>query len=88
MENVFNEVVIAIKTYLPSFIGALAILVAGWVIAMIVAGLVRGLLKKIDLNNRVESWTGFEGVAAKGDWENGIAKTIYYIIMLTSWELF
>ena len=46
METVFNEVVEAIKTYLPSFIGALAILVAGWVIAMIVAGLVRGLLKK------------------------------------------
>ncbi|NJR52296.1 MAG: mechanosensitive ion channel [Leptolyngbyaceae cyanobacterium CSU_1_3] len=37
-------------------LGALAILLIGWLVAVIVAGVVRSLLKKTDLDNRLAGW--------------------------------
>jgi Conserved TM helix len=38
--------------------GAIAILLIGWLVASIVAGVVRGLLKQTDFDNKVAGWVG------------------------------
>jgi hypothetical protein len=82
MENMLKEIFGSIGTYLPSLIGAVAILIIGWILAMIIAGAVRGVLRRVGFNRRMSHWTGAEQAGETPDVENGIAKGIYYLLML------
>jgi hypothetical protein len=62
---------------LPSILGALAILVLGWLVAVLVRAALRRALGFLKLNHRIESATG-----NKMDLETGIAKGGYYIALL------
>jgi hypothetical protein len=67
---------------LVNLLGALAILVLGWIIAAIVASVVRNLLKRTDIDNRLASWTtGRQGQAAPNV-EKIFSNIVFWIIMI------
>lgn len=63
----------------PAIMGALIILLIGWLIAKVLSGLTRRLLNRTDLDNRIaRSTTGTSSVSP----ERAIAKLVYYIVMI------
>ena len=68
--------------YVPNLVGALAILLFGWLVALAISAGVRAAFRRTKLDERVARWiTG--GEEAKpidaGSW---IAKRVYYLLML------
>lgn len=62
---------------LPNLLMALAILVVGWIVAVIIRALVRKSLGLLRLNERTVSEAG-----GKMDLEGGVAKGAFYLVML------
>ncbi len=77
MTKLFESLQGTIGETLPSLLGALAILVIGWFIAIIFRAGVRKGLGLLKLNQRLRSSTGTEMEV-----ETGIAKGVYYFILL------
>ena len=46
MEELWNQVTQVVGPYVPRLIAAVALLVVGWLVAMLIAGIVRGLLRQ------------------------------------------
>ena len=68
--------------YLPNLLAALAILVVGWLVALVVGALVRGTLHRTSLDNRVARWLMGDAKAEKLPVERYVGKAFYYVIML------
>ena len=68
--------------YLPNILGAIAILIVGWLIAVVVASVVQGLLKRTDIDNRLAAWvTGRRDGEPPIRVEKWIALIIFWLIM-------
>lgn len=67
---------------LINLLGAIAILVLGWIIAGIVSSLVRGLLKRTDLDNRVAGWVAGPQGRTESNVESWGAAIVFWIIMI------
>ena len=70
LSNLFNSLQESLGTTVPAVLGAVAILLVGWIVAIIVrAGLKRGL-GFLKINERLETTTGsamnVEGIVASG----------------------
>lgn len=63
--------------FLPKLLLALAILVAGWFVAIILRAAIRRALGLVKLNDKVRSTAG-----SKMDIEGGIAKGAYYLVLV------
>jgi hypothetical protein len=80
MKEVFDQMWQSIGAYLPNLLGALAILVIGWVIAFAVAALVRYLLHRTTLDNKLAR-TVFGKEDSKGmPVEDVVARAVLLII--------
>lgn len=67
--------------YVPSLVGALAILIVGWLIAVAVSKILRGGLSRTKLDNRLAAWViGDEAQGARV--EEVVGKGVFYLIML------
>jgi small-conductance mechanosensitive channel len=77
-----REFVQSVWNYLPSLLGAIVILVGGVVVAWIVAGLVRALLKKSSLDNRIVSWATGNQLSQPGCSEKLISRTVFWILIV------
>ena len=78
MDDIFDQ----IRDAVPEAIGALALLIVGWIAARFVANLVRKALLRTEVDNRVARWiTGKEDAEAipVEDW---LSKGVYYLILL------
>ena len=75
LENVSQQV----GTYLPGILTALAVLVIGWIIAHLIARVVRVALKKTGLGTKLNNLVAADGSI---DVARMIAKAIYYMIMI------
>jgi hypothetical protein len=53
MKEAFDQMWQSVGNYLPNLLGALAILVVGWVIAFVVAAVVRAILHRTTLDNKL-----------------------------------
>jgi hypothetical protein len=62
---------------IPGIVGAIAILVVGWFVAIVVRAAVRKGLGYFRLNERIQSTTG-----AETDLEGGLASGFYYVVLL------
>jgi hypothetical protein len=71
-----------ITAYIPNLIGAIAILILGWLISLLVTAIVRAGLRHTTLDNRLARWIMGEEAAKKIEVEEGIAKGIFYLLML------
>lgn len=82
MNDIWDGVEEAVGPYLPRVVGAIAILVVGWILASIISGVVRRLLHKTDIDNKLAN-------AVQGDdslnIESMISKGVFYLVMLMSW---
>ena len=56
--NVTDQVSQLVGGYVPNLLGALGILVIGWLVAVVVAAVVRGALKRTTIDNRIAAWMG------------------------------
>jgi hypothetical protein len=77
----------SLGTVIPNLLGALAILLVGWLVAAIVSSVVRGLLKNTDIDNKIAGWvTGRGGVPQRGapqaNVEKWIAAVVFWIILV------
>jgi len=79
MQNLLDQIIGAI----PSALGALAILIVGWIVARIVAAIVRKVLHRAGVDDRVTRWISGKKEDAKAvPVEKWVAGGVYYLILL------
>ena len=61
MNEMFQKFVDQIGTYSPHLLGALLVLVVGWIVAIVAAGLTRTVLGKTSIDNKVANWMAEPG---------------------------
>jgi hypothetical protein len=82
MQEMWNKTIESLGAYLPNLLGGLAILVVGWLIAFVVAALVRAVLRRTTLDNRLARII-FGAEAEKSvPVENAISKGVFYLLMV------
>ncbi|MEB3355934.1 MAG: mechanosensitive ion channel [Synechococcales bacterium] len=70
-------------TFIPNLLGAIAILIIGWLVATVAASLIKGLLNRTSIDNRIANWlTGQAGEGTSPPIENWTATAVYWIILL------
>ena len=82
MEAYFNEIWETLSGQVPSLVMALAVLVIGWVVALIGAALTRAILKKTSIDNRVASWATGAEKAEDVHIETVVGKAVFWILMV------
>ena len=65
--------------FVPTLLGALGILVIGWIVALVARSVVRGALNRTQLDDRVAQWTAGSKPVPVG---RLAGTTVYWIIML------
>lgn len=78
MDNLGDQMNQIVVGYVPHLIGALAILVLGWLVARALAAIVRGALRRTNLDNKLAHWLTGEAVAV----EDGVSRGVFYLIMV------
>jgi len=79
METIFVQIFESVSSYIPQLIGALVILIVGWLIALIISNLVRSMLKRTDLDNKLVSWVTGEKAP---NVEQGVGRVVFWLIMI------
>ncbi len=78
LQAVWAEIV----AYLPSLLGAIGILLLGWIVARIVGGLVRRAFARSRLDDRVVGWVRGDEESADLDVSGAAGKTAFWIVFL------
>jgi len=81
LQNLWLQTVELAGGYIPQLIGALAILIVGWVVALILAALVRSMLRRTTIDNRLADWMAGE----KGgpvEIERVFGRVVFWIAMI------
>ena len=68
--------------FIPQIAGALGILIVGWLIALIVAALLRALMRRTGLAQRVAAWFAGEEGTRDVHVDKWVGRGAYYLIML------
>lgn len=81
MQIFLEQITQTLGTYLPSVGSAMVILIVGWIVAWIVAGITGDVLKKTELNNKLEKClSGKEPIGAETEkWTKTI---VFWFIMI------
>lgn len=79
MNDLWNSIETSVEDYAPQVLAALVILAVGWLIATLVAAIVRRVLHRTDLDERIARSLGARDVSST---ESGIASATFWIIML------
>jgi len=82
MQEVLTKLYETVGAYVPNLIGALAILVVGWIVALIVSAVVKGVLRKSTLDEKIGGWVFGEDREKRIDVASGVGKGVYYIVIL------
>jgi hypothetical protein len=83
VENFVKQTSGTVGAFLPSLLGGLLTLVIGWIVASVVSSIVRNLLKRSDLDNRLGRWA--TGGATRGRSEMNTEKLVGDIVF---WVIF
>ncbi|MFH1008237.1 MAG: mechanosensitive ion channel [Candidatus Latescibacterota bacterium] len=82
MQDILNHITQSVGAYIPNLIGALVILIIGWVIALAVSGVVRNGIRRTKLDSRLASrFFGAEEGAKAPDIARGVGKGVFWVIM-------
>lgn len=82
MEKIYNDISQLIGNYVPSLLGAIAILVIGWIVASIISRIVKSLLKKTGLDNKILKRFNEEDNSKPFQLENSISRGVFWFVML------
>src|SRR5262245_46188236 len=66
----------------PNLLAGLAVLVLGWLVALVASAGVRKLLGKTSVDNRIANWMGGEDAGTRVPVEQWVSKAVFYLIML------
>jgi hypothetical protein len=81
VENLVKQTSGTVGAFLPSLIGAVVTLFIGWIVAFVVSSVVRNLLKRTDLDNRLGSMaTG--GSRSNLNTEKLVGDVVFWLIFL------
>ncbi len=67
--------------YLPNLAAALAVLVVGWLLALVVSRLVRAALKRTTIDNKIAGWVRGEGQPTP-EIEPAVGRVVFWLLML------
>ena len=81
-ERVTTQVTDLVSRYIPNAVAALALLIVGWIVALVIAAVVRGALRKSGLDRRLSESVAAEGAADRLQVSRRIGKGVFYLIML------
>lgn len=82
MEALWQQMIQVVGPYLPRLGAGLAVLVCGWLIALMVAAAVKAALRRTTLDNRLATWVAGDDRAAHIDIESWVSRGVYYLLML------
>jgi hypothetical protein len=82
MQVILDQITRLVGAYIPNLVAALAILIVGWLVALIVSAIVRGVLRRTSLDNRLARLIMGEKAAEGVEMERQIARGVYYLIMI------
>lgn len=82
METILSQITQMTGSYIPRLVGALLIIIIGWVVALLASGLFRKLLHRITLNRHVAEWISTDEKQPPPELENMISRGLFYLIML------
>jgi hypothetical protein len=68
--------------FLPSLIGAIALLLLGWLVATVAALVVRSLLRRTDIDNRIANWALGRPSDQPIPIEKWVSTLVYWVIFL------
>ena len=77
MSEVFDPLLESFGGFLPNLLGALAILLVGWIVALVLRAGIRKALGLLQLDRRAS-----EGTGRSLELENGVASIAYYVVLL------
>jgi len=67
---------------LPGLLAALAVLIVGWLAAFVIAAIVRSLMKRTQLDDRLALWLGDDDTLPHDTFERWIPRIVYYVVLL------
>lgn len=79
---VVQDILRTVVAYLPNLLIALAILVVGWLAALLITALVRRGLRQTQLDDRVAAWLSGEPTPIEGRSELWIGRAVFWLVML------
>ncbi len=82
MQSIRESLVEVVGPYLPRLAAAVVVLVVGWLVALVIAAVVRALLKRTTIDDRIAKWIAGEEKVEAIDLEAWIARCVYYLAML------
>ncbi len=82
LQPLLDELTPVVGGYVLNLLGALVILVLGWVVALVASAAVRGVLKRTSLDNRMAQWLVGDAAAESVPVERYVAKVVFYLIMI------
>jgi len=82
MQQVFDQITQLVASYVPNLLGALAILILGWLLALIIAAIFRGILRKSSLDKKLAKWIGGEDRVEEIPVARYVGKTVFYVVLL------
>jgi hypothetical protein len=83
MQQIVDSLTEALGGSLINVLGALAILVAGWILAVVIRAVIRRGLGMVKLNLRLQKGTG-----EKWDVEGGVARGVFYLVLVMAFIAF
>jgi hypothetical protein len=81
LQQLFDRSSTMVGAYLPSVLGALVILIIGWIAALAAAAIVRGILRRTTIENRLVAWM-FGERAGRMPVEEYCGTATFWIVML------
>lgn len=82
MPNLLERIGGFFAPYYPGLLGAIAILVIGWIVALLISGVIRKAIRRTNLGARLSRLLYGDAQPRQADAERWIARAIFYLIML------
>lgn len=82
MQEIWNRILEMLGSNLPGLLAALGVLIGGWLLAFVAAAIIRSLMKKTRLDDRLAIWLGDDDTAPHDTFERWIPRAVYYLVLL------
>jgi hypothetical protein len=82
MQDTLNQIYSSIGAYIPNLLGAVVVLIVGVLIALIISAIVRGVLQRAKLDQKIAGWRDKTEKGESRDVTRGIGKGIFWLIMI------
>lgn len=82
MEEMFRQLKAQFAVYGPTLLAGLAVLVVGWLIALLAASVVRKLLHMTSVDNKIAQWVSDRDARPAVPVEQWVSRVVFYLIML------